>query len=80
MKHSIPFYNYTFNYKKNSRELKKIFHQISSKGAYILQSDLENFENEIKKYTKSKYVLGVGNATDGMQLFLIASGIKKIQK
>lgn len=77
MKHLIPFYNYTFNYKKNSKNLKKIFHKISSKGAYILQSDLENFENEIKKYTKSKYVLGVANATDGMQLFLIASGIKK---
>lgn len=77
MKHNIPFYDYTFNYNKNSKNLKKIFHRISSKGSYILQSELSIFENQIQKYTKSKHVLGVGNATDGMQLFLIASDIKK---
>ncbi len=77
MNHKIPFYDYTFNYKKNSLSLKKIFNKVCSKGAYILQDELLKFENEIKNYTKVKYVLGVGNATDAMQMFLMCSNLKK---
>lgn len=77
MNHKIPFYDYTFNYKKNSSSLKRIFNKVCSKGAYILQNELFEFENEIKNYTKAKYVLGVGNATDAMQMFLMCSNLKK---
>ncbi len=77
MKQKIPFYDYTYNYKENSLNLKNIFHKVCSKGSYILQDELLKFENEIRKYTQAKYVLGVGNATDAMQMFLMCSKIKK---
>ena len=77
MKKKIPFFDYTYNYKKNSKKLKKIFHNVCSKGAYILQNELKIFEDQIKRYTKSKYVIGVANATDAMQMFLMASNLKK---
>ena len=77
MNHKIPFYDYTFNYKNNSSSLKEIFNKVCLKGAYILQDELLKFENEIKNYTKAKYVLGVGNATDAMQMFLMCSNLKK---
>ena len=35
------------------------------------------FENEIKKYTKSKFVVAVNSGTSALQLSIIASGIKK---
>ena len=35
------------------------------------------FENEIKKYTKSKYVVAVNSGTSALQLSIIASGIKE---
>ncbi len=73
MKHNIPFYDYTHNYKRDSKNIKKIFNKFFLKGAYILQNELSKFESEIKKYYKSKYVLGVGNATDAMQMFLMCS-------
>ena len=37
----------------------------------------KSFENEIRKYTKSKFVVAVNSGTSALQLSIIASGIKK---
>jgi dTDP-4-amino-4,6-dideoxygalactose transaminase len=42
-----------------------------------MQQDLEEFENALAKYTGSKYAVGVANATDGLQIGLMAGGLKK---
>jgi dTDP-4-amino-4,6-dideoxygalactose transaminase len=42
-----------------------------------MQNDLIKFENEVARLTKAKYCVGVSNATDGLQMLLMASGIKK---
>ena len=41
-----------------------------------MQQDLEEFENNLVNYTGSKYV-GVANATDGLQIGLMAGGLKE---
>jgi dTDP-4-amino-4,6-dideoxygalactose transaminase len=40
-----------------------------------MQNDLAQFEQRLSEYTGIKYVLGVANATDAMQLLLKAGGI-----
>ena len=42
-----------------------------------MQKELSDFEKNFAKFTNSKYCIGVSNATDGLQMLLIAAGIKK---
>ncbi len=72
---NIPFFNYPDLFAQHSKELTDIFQSVSSRGAFIMQNDLIQFEDKLAKYTGIKYVLGVANATDAMQLLLKAGGI-----
>ena len=60
---------------------KKGFHQalnnVGRKGQYILGDELRIFEKNVKKFLKTKYVLGVGNWTEGMGLVCKALNLKK---
>ena len=46
--------------------LSNSFKNIGRKGNYILGEDLKIFENKVKKKLGARYVLGVGNWTEGM--------------
>jgi dTDP-4-amino-4,6-dideoxygalactose transaminase len=72
---NIPFFNYPDLFAQHSAELTDVFQKVASRGAFIMQNDLSDFENKLVKYTGIKYVLGVANATDAMQLLLKAGGI-----
>ena len=43
---------------------------------HLSQSDLQDFENNLSKYVDA-YVLGVGNATDALELLFHAKDIKE---
>ena len=73
----IPFFNYPDLFAQHSEELTNIFQAVSSRGAFIMQNDLAEFEDRLVKYTGVKYALGIGNATDAMQLLLKAGGISE---
>jgi len=72
---NIPFFNYSALFKGCEDELVDIFKNISSRGSFIMQNDLSNFESRIAKYTGIKHAVGVANATDAMQLLLKAGGV-----
>jgi dTDP-4-amino-4,6-dideoxygalactose transaminase len=71
----IDFFNYKQIYKQNKNVLIKAFISVSKNGKFILQDDLLKFEENLNKFHGCKYSLGVGNATDAMQMLLIASNI-----
>ena len=48
------------------RDLINSFKNVGRKGHYILGDELKKFENNIKNFLGVKYVLGVGNWTEGM--------------
>ena len=73
----IPFFNYPKLFKENEKQLVRIFTKVASKGAYILQSELNEFENKLAKFTGSKFAVGVANATDGLQMALMAGNLQK---
>ncbi|MBW2003732.1 MAG: DegT/DnrJ/EryC1/StrS family aminotransferase [Deltaproteobacteria bacterium] len=50
-------------------------HDVMSRGAYILQRDLEEFEENIKKLIGVKHVLGVADGTNALMLALRAANI-----
>jgi len=76
-KRNIPFFNYQKLFQKDQKNIESIFRDVCSRGAFIMQDDLAQFENSLVKYTGSKYAIGVANATDALQLLLKAGGIGK---
>jgi dTDP-4-amino-4,6-dideoxygalactose transaminase len=72
---NIPFFNYPDLFTQHSEKLTDIFQSVASRGAFIMQNDLVEFESRLCEYTGVKYALGVANATDAMQLLLKAGGV-----
>ena len=74
---NVPFFEYPRLWSDDKESLLNLIDQVSSSGGFILQKAVSDFENELANYTKSKYSVGVGNATDAMEIFLEAIEINK---
>jgi len=73
----VPFFNYPELYNSNKKEFLKIFDEVASRGAYILQNDIVEFEKSIANYCNVKHAIGVANATDALEMAFHISGIKE---
>ena len=73
---SVPFFDYPRLYLDDKEELLSIFNDVSSKGAFILQNDVDQFEENLAKFTSANYAIGVGNATDGLEIAWMAINIQ----
>ena len=71
----VPFFNYQHIFKSNEKKFIEIIKDVGSRGAYILQKDLEEFETNLANYIGVKYALGVANGTDAIWLALLAANI-----
>lgn len=78
--------NYKINFIRNSyirfaeqheQELKDAFWGCVSKGDLILREDVSRFEDNLAKYTGTKYGVGVNSGTDALFLSLKALGVKE---
>lgn len=77
MRKNIPFFNYPALFKKQEKAIMDTFHDVLSRGAYILQKDLEDFENNLAKFLNVKYAFGVADGTNALILSLMACDIGK---
>jgi len=75
MKVKVPFFNYPALFKTQEKEIMDTLHDVMSRGAYILQRDLEEFEENIKALIGVKHVLGVADGTNALILALRAADI-----
>lgn len=73
----VPFFPYSDLYLEDKDEYQTIFNDVSSKGAFILQKELEDFEKLLCEFTGSNYALGMGNATDALEIGLSAGDLEK---
>lgn len=73
----IPFFDYPKLWVDDREKYLSILDHEASSGGFILQKALSNFELELAKFSGVNYSVGVGNATDGMEIFLEAIGLKK---
>ena len=71
----VPFFNYPALFKAQETEIMDTLHDVLSRGAYILQRDLEQFEKSIKSLIGIKHVLGVADGTNALILALRAADI-----
>jgi UDP-2-acetamido-2-deoxy-ribo-hexuluronate aminotransferase len=75
-KRNVPFFNYPRVYLDDKENLQRIFDEVGRRGAFILQQDLRDFEAALAAYTGAKHAVGVGNATDGLELSWMAVGLR----
>lgn len=73
---TVPFFNYPRVYKDDREAFLKIFDDVGKRGAFILQEDLSRFESALAQYTGSRYAMGVGNATDGLEFGWMSIGMR----
>jgi dTDP-4-amino-4,6-dideoxygalactose transaminase len=73
---NIPFFNYSFLFKSRKEKFLEIMLDVCSRGAYILQKDLVEFESNLARFAGTKYAVGMANGTDAIWLGLMAAGIK----
>lgn len=72
----VPFFNYPFVFTSEEDELLAVIRDVGHRGAFIMQKDLTEFEAALAAYTGAAYAVGVANATDGLQLGLMAGGLR----
>jgi len=72
---SVPFFNYPALFTSQQEDLSAIFCDVGRRGAFIKQKDLEDFEKSLASMIGVGHALGVGNATDGLEVALLAAGI-----
>ncbi len=72
---NVPFFEYPRLWADDREDLLSIIDEVSSTGGFILQKAVSDFETELATYTGSNFSVGVGNATDGMEIFLEAIGL-----
>jgi len=71
----VPFFEYPRLWSDDRVDFLSIIDNVSSSGGFILQKAVSDFELELANFTGANYAVGVGNATDGMEIFLEAIGI-----
>jgi len=74
-KRNIPFFNYSALFERQKTEIMSCVEDVLGRGAYILQRDLEEFEENIKELIGVKHVLGVADGTNALILSLRAAGV-----
>jgi dTDP-4-amino-4,6-dideoxygalactose transaminase len=71
----IPFFNYPALFSAQEQELMAVLRDVMSRGAYILQRDLLEFEANLRKFLNVKHAIGVADGTNALKLGLLAVGV-----
>ncbi len=72
----VPFFNYTHVYKQYQEEILPALTVVLERGAFILQKEVDIFEQRVKDFVGAKYCVSVANGTDSLYLALLAAGIE----
>lgn len=72
---NIPFFNYPAVFKQRESEYLKIIQDVLSRGAYILQDELLQFEKNLADFIGARHAIGVADGTNALLLSLQALGI-----
>jgi dTDP-4-amino-4,6-dideoxygalactose transaminase len=67
---TIPFLDLRPAYLELKDELDAAWHRVMDSGWYLLDSELESFEQEYAAYCGAKYCIGVGSGVDAVHLAL----------
>lgn len=72
----IPFFRYPHLFNQQRDEILSAVTAVMDRGAFILQSDLTEFERSLKEFLGVHDAIGVANGTDGLIIALKAVGVQ----
>ena len=72
----IPFFDYPALFAELESEIMTTVREVFARGAYIMQRDLLEFEQELAAYVGVKHAIGVADGTMGLLLPLLAMELK----
>lgn len=76
MRYKVRFVNYPRQYQMYKKEFDSVWEEIMSGGNFILRQNLEDFENRIAEYVRTKHAIGVNTGTDALYLSAHALGFR----
>ncbi len=71
----VPFFRYPHLFLQQRDEILATVMDVMERGAYIMQRDLEQLEEELAAFTGAQHAVGVANGTDGLMLALRSVGV-----
>lgn len=72
----VPFFNYPALYSERADEYSATVEDVLKRGAYIMQKDLAEFEENLARYLGCKHAIGVADGTAALVFSLLAAGVK----
>jgi len=73
---AVPFFDWAELYDERSDDYLRILHETASRGGFILQAAVEQFEQRLADYLGVKHAIGISDCTNAMLLGLRASGVQ----
>ncbi|HYC71317.1 MAG TPA: DegT/DnrJ/EryC1/StrS family aminotransferase [Opitutaceae bacterium] len=71
----IPFFRYPHVFGQQRDKILAAVLNVMERGAFILQPEVKEFEDQIARFTGARHAIGTGNATDALELIVKAAGI-----
>jgi dTDP-4-amino-4,6-dideoxygalactose transaminase len=71
----IPFFNYPALFDEHRSEYMATFEDVLSRGAYIMQHDLTDFEGVLASYLGVKHAIGLADGTIALKIALSLAGV-----
>lgn len=71
----IPFFNYGELFTRFEDDFMRIFQDVGRRGAFIMQKDMEDFEEALKSFLDVKHVFSCADGTNALVIGLRALGI-----
>lgn len=76
MQVTVPFFDWAGLFNERHDEFARIMVETASRGGFILQRDVEQFEASLAEFIGVKHVIGVADGTNAILLGLRASGVR----
>lgn len=73
---TVPFFDWSGFFDERKDDFARIMIETASRGGFILQRDVEEFETNLAAFIGVKHVVGVADGTNAILLGLRASGVK----
>ncbi len=71
----VPFFRYSHVFEQHRQAVLQAVTDTASRGAFILQDEVAEFERKAAEFAGANHGVGVSNATDGLLIALHAAGI-----
>jgi dTDP-4-amino-4,6-dideoxygalactose transaminase len=71
----IPFFRYPHVFGQQRNEILAAMIDVMDRGAFILQAEVTEFEEQIAHYIGARHAIGTANATNALELIVKATGI-----